>query len=134
MNEPHTLHRQAMDLAEQASLARRNGDDAAARALFLKAFQKERAAAEYFAGRLDEEPTRSVLFRSAASLAIDIGDPESARLLIARALAGRPRTTGSARRNPARQRTILGPPGAASARPPLAGSRLPAGDAVPIYR
>ena len=90
MNEPHTLHRQAMDLAEQASLARRNGDDAAARALFLEAFQKERAAAEYFAGRLDEEPTRSVLFRSAASLAIDIGDPESARLLIARALAGRP--------------------------------------------
>jgi len=90
MTDPKALHREAMDLAEQALLAQRAGDGAVARAYFLKAFEKEREAAERFAAAADDEPTRSVLFRSAASLALDVDDAPAARQLIARALGGRP--------------------------------------------
>ena len=90
MTDSRILHREAMELAERASVARRNGDAKAAHALFSEAFQKERAAAKSFETRIDAEPTRSVLFRSAASLALDVGDHQAATQLVRIALAGNP--------------------------------------------
>lgn len=84
------LHHQAMDYADAALEARRHGQEDRFNEMSKQAFEFERKAAEIIAGNLEAEPTRSVLHRSAASLALDIGDHRSAERLIAVALAGNP--------------------------------------------
>ncbi|TVP62906.1 MAG: hypothetical protein EA343_09415 [Nodularia sp. (in: Bacteria)] len=92
MSQIQELHQQAMDLAEMAQVAKlRNNLDLAAQ-LSRQAFEKERLAAELIAGDLSAEPTRSILYRSAATLAIDCGEIQSAERLIAVALSGNPPT------------------------------------------
>ena len=83
MNE---LHQQAMELAEQAFAARRQSDTATARSLAYRAYQLEQQAAILS----QTEPTRSVLHRSAATLALDCGEYREAERLVAAALAGNP--------------------------------------------
>src|SRR2546428_7598983 len=83
-------HRQAMDLADQALAARRLGDHSSAAALFRQAFEHERQAAELTGADGAVEPTRSVLFRSAATLALDCGELREAERLVAAALSGDP--------------------------------------------
>ncbi|MGF1478750.1 MAG: hypothetical protein ACFB4I_04595 [Cyanophyceae cyanobacterium] len=53
-----------------------------------QAFEKEAQAAALVADNLTAEPTRSVLHRSAAALAIDCGDFSQAQRLIQTGLAG----------------------------------------------
>lgn len=89
MNEVAELHHQAMSLADRADEANRKGEGQAALALFRQAFDLERRAAESFVSR-GEEPTRSVLLRSAASLAIGCHEYREAERLIATALVGNP--------------------------------------------
>ncbi len=90
MNGTQELHRGAMELAEKAALSRFQGDAAKAAQLTLAAFELERDAALSIAGQVDLEPTRSVLLRSAASLALECHQPHEAKRLILRALAGEP--------------------------------------------
>jgi hypothetical protein len=54
------------------------------------AFEKEKEAAWLLFHKLEAEPTRSVLFRSAAQLAFNCGKIREAERLIAAALAGNP--------------------------------------------
>jgi hypothetical protein len=82
-----TLHRTAMELAQQAEIA---PDTPRSQELFRAAFEKEREAAELLEDRMDLEPTRSVLFRSAASLAMDCRDFAAAERLLEKGLAGSP--------------------------------------------
>lgn len=90
MNEITTIHEEAMDLADQAYMAKRHGDGSAAAALTQRAFELEFSAAEKLRNNLEAEPTRSVLYRSAASLAIDLNDFRNAERCIAIALSGNP--------------------------------------------
>lgn len=90
MNQIQDLHKQAMDFAEMAQVAKLKGDSALALQLSRQAFEKERLAAELTASNFDAEPTRSVLHRSAATLAIDCGEIMTAERLIAIALSGNP--------------------------------------------
>lgn len=90
MNEAQALHRKAMELAEEAALEQAAGRVSRAKELYAAAFERERQAAEQLDARLDMEPTRSVLFRSAASLALDCDDHRAAEKLIARGLTGDP--------------------------------------------
>ena len=90
MNKAQALHRKAMELAEEAALEQAAGRVTHARELYSAAFECERQAAEELDASLDVEPTRSVLFRSAASLALDCGDTRSAEKLITRGLSGEP--------------------------------------------
>jgi hypothetical protein len=90
MQDIETLHREAMELVDQAILARQQGDTEAVMALSKSAFTKERAAADLTANQLDLEPTRSVLHRSAAVLAIECTELREAEWLIGRALSGNP--------------------------------------------
>lgn len=83
-------HRQAIDLAERAFVAQRLGDHTHARELFRQAFEYERQAAESVASDLAAEPTRSVLLRSAATLALDCGKIREAERLAAIGLWGDP--------------------------------------------
>lgn len=84
------LHERAMELAEVALAARRQGDTTNARRLFQEALDYERRAAEVVIPDLAAEPTRSVLLRSAASLAAECGEWREAERLIAVALSGNP--------------------------------------------
>ncbi|MBD0345547.1 MAG: hypothetical protein ICV63_12145 [Coleofasciculus sp. Co-bin14] len=90
MNQIQELHQQAMDLAEFAFTAKLRGDLEGANQLHRQAFEKEAKAAGLLAANLDAEPTRSILHRSAATLAIDCGELQTAEKLIATALAGNP--------------------------------------------
>ena len=88
MKEAQDLHRRAMQAAAEADAAQRSQDSARARHLFFDAFQLERAAAR--AVSLDFEPTRSILCRSAASLALDCELPGEALQLVKMARQGTP--------------------------------------------
>jgi len=77
-----------MDLAEAAFIARMRGQYEKAQTLFFEAYSLEKVAA--LATPYDLEPTRSVLFRSAASLAMNAGAYEDGKELIFKALAGNP--------------------------------------------
>ena len=90
MNQIQTLHQQAMDLAEAAAVARLRGAIEQAAQLTRQAFEQETQAANLIASVLDAEPTRSVLHRSAASLASECGELRAAERLIATALSGNP--------------------------------------------
>lgn len=89
MNEITTLHREAMNLAEMAAVAKIQGDPEQAVELSRRAFEYERDAA-HLVKDISAEPTRSILYRSAASLALDYGDLREAERLIATALVGNP--------------------------------------------
>jgi hypothetical protein len=82
-----TLHRRAMELAHEAEAT---SDTVLSQKLFRAAFEKEREAAEILTDRQDLEPSRSVLLRSAASLALDCHDFAEAERLLEKGLAGRP--------------------------------------------
>jgi hypothetical protein len=90
MNEIDRLHHEAMELVDQAMLARQRGEAEAAVKFTQAAFAKEQSAADMIAPRLDLEPTRSVLHRSAAALAIACSELRTSEQLIGRALAGNP--------------------------------------------
>lgn len=90
MTDATRLHKRAMELADKALLARVEGDADKVKILLTEAFENERHAASLVAGELAFEPTRSVLHRSAASLALECGETREAERLIGTALAGSP--------------------------------------------
>jgi len=84
------MHRQAMEKADQAAAVQKAGDLEEARALFREACRLESEAAHALIDKSDAEPTRSVLFRSAASLAIEAEQFAHAAYLLACGLEGSP--------------------------------------------
>lgn len=90
MSQLHELHHNAMRLVDAADQARRAGNVQAAREQLRQAFEQERQAAAVSAADVNLEPTRSVLHRSAASLALECGALREAERLIAVALSGNP--------------------------------------------
>lgn len=90
MREINELHRQAMALADQAEEAKRNGYTDKYLDLTRDAMYLESKAAWKVFGDLTLEPSRSVLFRSAAALAIESHELRVAERLIGAALAGQP--------------------------------------------
>lgn len=87
------LHHEAMRLADQANDLRRQGAEQEANARLRQALERERQAAELAAADLALEPTRSVLHRSAATLAWQCGEYREAERLITTALSGSPPET-----------------------------------------
>jgi len=90
MKQFHDLHHEAMRLVDEAEAARRQGNVQLARERLHQAFDHERQAADLVNGDFSLEPTRSVLHRSAASLALECGALRDAERLIAAALSGDP--------------------------------------------
>jgi hypothetical protein len=86
----HSLHTRAMDVAETAFLHRFRGNDTEAHQLFVEAYALEKEAALALEHELKAEPTRSVLFRSAASLALNAGAFQEAERMIFLGLLGEP--------------------------------------------
>jgi hypothetical protein len=93
MSRIKDLHHEAMRLVDQASDLRRRGEEPGASARLRQALEHERRAAELAAPDLALEPTRSVLHRSAATLACQCGEYREAERLITTALSGKPPET-----------------------------------------
>lgn len=81
------LHRLAMKIAHEAAASQ---SAAEAKALYARAMASESAAAAHLESAYDIEPTRSILYRSAASLALQCEEYREAERLIARGLSGEP--------------------------------------------
>lgn len=91
MKDIKTLHNEAMDLALQGDIAAKaNPKDELCLNLYNDAFEKEREAALLADFLQNPEPGLSILYRSAASLAIQCGRYRDAEQLIAKALSGNP--------------------------------------------
>jgi hypothetical protein len=90
MNQIKDLHHEAMRLVDEAEHRRMQGDHKGVSHCLQRAFECERQAAEGSAADVSLEPTRSILHRSAASLALECGKYREAERLIAVALAGSP--------------------------------------------
>ncbi|MCA2672735.1 MAG: hypothetical protein ACK5VA_17845 [Pseudanabaena sp.] len=90
MMQVNVLHQEAMNLAELAQVAKLRGEIEQSNHLLRQAFTQESSAAALIANHWESEPTRSVLHRSAASLAIECEEFEIANRLIATALSGNP--------------------------------------------
>ncbi len=84
MTDVKSLHRQAMDLADEGDRLRRSHAFDEATAVFLRAFEMEREAALM----VDVEPSRGILHKSAAWLALEAGEARAAEAIAARGLAG----------------------------------------------
>ncbi len=79
-----------MDWAEEAFIAKRKGQEAEANSLFKRALALEREAAVAFPPEQATEPTRSILYRSAASLAYHAQEYMLAQQLVTTGLQGFP--------------------------------------------
>lgn len=90
MTTVRDLHSEAMQLAQLAMVARHQGDMGRAQELARRAYDLEAQAVELVPEEQTSEPTLSILYRSAASLAYQCGDYEVAQRQIARGLSGYP--------------------------------------------
>ena len=90
MSQIKELHEKAMYLAEMAVVTKLQGDFERANQLFRQAYENEAKAARLMPEEPSPEPTRSILYRSAASLALDCNEYREAERLIALGLAGQP--------------------------------------------
>jgi hypothetical protein len=83
-------HIRAMEYVDKACEARRHGDTDAATQNFAEAYHLEKQAAEAMIPYVDIEPTRSILLRSAASLALECQQETEAERLACLGLSGKP--------------------------------------------
>lgn len=84
------LHERAMGLFEASLIARRAGDETRMRGLLTEALKLECAAADSVADDHTLEPTRSLLHRSAASIALQNFDTKTAIRYVNTGLEGDP--------------------------------------------
>jgi hypothetical protein len=88
--EAEMKHHEAMGCLDRALDAQRRGDETTRRTELQRAWSLESEAAQLVANLPDLEPTRAILHRSAANLALQCGQLEQAEKLIAVGLAGDP--------------------------------------------
>lgn len=84
------IHNKAMDLAFFGDREMNAGNEQKAKELYHEAFEAEREAAFTAQDNGTPEPGLSILFRSAASLALQCKEYREAERIIAHALAGNP--------------------------------------------
>jgi hypothetical protein len=90
VKESQERHHEAMKLLDKALLAKGRGNAKLHLNLLTQAFEAEQKAASLIASNIKLEPTRSVLHRSAATLAIQCGRNREAERLIDIAMSGVP--------------------------------------------
>ena len=90
MSTVRKLHDKAMKLAQLSLVARHEGKTEQAEELARQAYECESQAAELVPEDKSSEPTRSILYRSAASLAYQCRELSTAQRLIGKGLSGYP--------------------------------------------
>lgn len=86
--ELNRLHDRSMELAGKAKEVEKAGGSKAANYLWKAAWDHERRVADQLLPHFDLEPSRGIIFRSAASLALRFGDTQLAERYAAQGLAG----------------------------------------------
>jgi hypothetical protein len=89
LQEIEKIHDEAMELLDKAQIAKLNKDIKLSHDLKLLAYEKESQAASMLLNE-DIEPSRSILYRSAASIAFDLGLFTEAEKLVCTGLVGNP--------------------------------------------
>lgn len=84
------LHNEAMRLSDEAFIAKSRGERETALALLIQAASKEKQAADFLPPEEEYEPSRGILYRSAATLAYNSEDYKLADRLVATGLSGFP--------------------------------------------
>lgn len=89
------LHKKSMALADEAYFAKQKQDLELAQSKYLSAFEYEKAAAMLLVNEYAIEPSRSVFFRSAACLLLNMPYPNEthfrqAEKMVAYGLSGNP--------------------------------------------
>jgi hypothetical protein len=90
MSTVRELHDRAAELAQQALIARQKGERERAEKLAREAYGYEAQAAELVPDDSASEPTRSILYLSAASLAYQCKEFQAAQRFVAKGLSGYP--------------------------------------------
>lgn len=90
VSQVNDLHEQAMNLAEEVYIAQRKKDTETAEKWAKASFELEKKAAMLLVNDYELEPTRSVLFKGAACLAINAKLYREAEQMIGFALSGNP--------------------------------------------
>ena len=90
MNNISEIHNEAMEIAERAFLLNLKGINNGSIELFSKAFELEKKAAMEIEPLIENEPSRSILFSSAASLAINAKLYNEAKQMVNYGLTGHP--------------------------------------------
>ncbi len=90
MSQVRELHEKAMKLAQLVLVARHQGDIQQAEELARQALGYEVSAADLIPYNDSSEPTRSIFYRSAASLALQCNEFDFALKLVAKGLSGYP--------------------------------------------
>ena len=90
MSSVREFHNQAMQYAQNAVAAAQQKDEDQKILLIDHAMQYEIRAAELLPEEQSSEPTRSILYRSAASFAYQAGNYQEAERLIFKGLSGYP--------------------------------------------
>lgn len=83
MKDIEIYHNKAMELADEADIAKASGNTVSARNLYAEAFHKEFHAAS-LAEIFNMEPSHSILLKSAACLAFDASMFDNCRRIIAK--------------------------------------------------
>lgn len=92
MSSVRELHDKAMGYAQRAQFAEQMGDETEQLALIQQAMEWETQAANLVPDLPTSEPTRAILYRSAASFAYQAEAYDEAERLIFKGLAGYPPT------------------------------------------
>jgi hypothetical protein len=87
LDDVDRLHEAALELFDEAERHERRGLPAEAHKFFQKALEEETEAADLWARIDGDEPTRSILYRSAAAIALRAGEIAHAIVLCDNALA-----------------------------------------------
>lgn len=90
MSTVRQLHDKAAELGQLAMIARYKGDEKQAKSLARRAYEYEVQAAELVPDIESAEPTRSILYLSAASFAYQCKEFQAAQRLVAKGLSGYP--------------------------------------------
>ena len=90
INKANELHDKAMNIADDAFIAKREGCFDQFKTLLKEAFYCEKEAALLLVNEFEIEPTRSVLFRSAGWLAFDAEEYDEAKKMVDYGLRGNP--------------------------------------------
>jgi len=96
MSSVREFHNQAMQYAQNAVAAAQQKDEDQKILLIDHAMQYEIRAAELLPEEQSSEPTRSILYRSAASFAYQAGNYQEAERLIFKGLSGYPTSISKA--------------------------------------
>jgi tetratricopeptide (TPR) repeat protein len=90
LEDSDNLHKLAMALLDKADVFKREGKTTEALGCMRESFELERKVALSLLHEYEYEPSRSILFRSAASIGLEIGEIKEAEKLIHMGLIGNP--------------------------------------------